>query len=166
MEITIDATRSSTDASSNICDAPNQMRRMSGDTIDSVEMDESFKRFKQPIVSILDTNVRETRETRETSSCDNCEILKAEKKSLYQEYIELDAKRCVEVSKLKNAIEMLKMDADIRKQHIKYLTAKVYRKEKSNESLKILLKDLKEQNLLTLQAYETLEVCDLLIKNL
>lgn len=99
-----------------------------------------------------------------TSSCDNCEILKAEKKHLYQEYIELETKRCVEVEFLKKKIKNLEMDAEIRKQHMKYLSNKVFRKEKSEESLKILLKDLKEQNVLSLQAYETLEVCILFFK--
>lgn len=92
-------------------------------------------------------------------SCDNCENLKADKKTIYQDYIELEAKRCVEVATLENEIKKLKMDAEIRKQHIKYLSAKLHRKEKSEESLKNLLKDLQEQNILSAQAYEALEVC-------
>lgn len=92
-------------------------------------------------------------------SCNKCESLKTEKHCIYQEYIELEAKRCIEISNLENTIKKLKMDAEIRKQHIKYLSAKVYRKEKSEESIKCLLKDLKEQKVLSSQAYETLEVC-------
>lgn len=92
-------------------------------------------------------------------SCDKCESLKTEKQCIYQDYIELEAKRCIEIANLENTIKKLKMDAEIRKQHMKYLSAKVYRKEKSEESLKCLLEDLKAQNVLSSQAYEALKVC-------
>lgn len=95
----------------------------------------------------------------ESNSCGNCEILEAQKKNLYIEYVELDAKRCVEIANLEKENRKLKMNAGIRKQHIQYLSTKVHRKEKSEASLKILLKDLKEQNILSPQAYEALEVC-------
>lgn len=58
-------------------------------------------------------------------SCDKCESLKTEKQCIYQDYIELEAKRCIEIANLENTIKKLKMDAEIRKQHIKYLSAKV-----------------------------------------
>lgn len=97
--------------------------------------------------------------------CNRCDelkglndILKAEYDSLREEFIDFEAKRCIEIANYEREINKLKMEADIRKQHIKYLSAKVYRKEKSEESLKLLLKELKEKSILSTKAYETLEV--------
>lgn len=90
--------------------------------------------------------------------CEMCEIVKAEKESLRQEYIELEANNSLKIAKLENEIKKLKMESEIKKSHIKYLSAKVYRKEKSEESLKTLLKDLEEENVITRQAYDALEV--------
>lgn len=72
--------------------------------------------------------------------------------------IELQTKKCVEVAALEMEIKKLKANADIQKQHIKYLSSKVYNKEKSKESLNFLLKELREQNILPAKAHETLAV--------
>lgn len=142
---------------STICGYRNQnfygKRRKICGTFDTADSADSADTISEPVPPDQSKNFRVP------NSCDNCELLKAEKESLRQDYIELDAKRCVEVADLENEIRKLKMDAEIRKQHMKYLSNKVNRKEKSEESLKNLLRDLKEQNVLPLQAYETLEVC-------
>lgn len=96
------------------------------------------------------------------SCCNSFElndILKAENESLRQEYVELETKRCVEVASLQNEIKKLKDNANVQKKHIKYLSGKIYKQEKSKESLQTLLKDLKEQSVLTAEAYDVLEVC-------
>lgn len=93
--------------------------------------------------------------------CDSFEIyniLKVEHANLRQAYIELEAKRCVEVAKLENEIRKFKMDADNQKQHIKQLLGKVYKQQKTGESLKSLLKDLKARSILSTEAYNILEV--------
>lgn len=87
------------------------------------------------------------------------EILKAEIESLRQEYVELETKRCVEVASIQNEIEKLKANANVQKKHIKYLSRTIYKQEKSKESLQTLLKDLKEQSVLTAEAYDVLQVC-------
>lgn len=104
-------------------------------------------------------------QNRNRDGCNRCneltklnDILKAEYNNLRQEFIELNSKRDIEEANFKKEMIKFKADADIRKQHIKYLSSKVYRKEKSEELLKLLLEDLKAQNVLSTKAYETLEV--------
>lgn len=89
------------------------------------------------------------------------QIAKAEYANLQQEYIEFESKRCIEVEKLENELKMYKHKAAIQKQEIKYLSNKVSKLEKTEKSLKTLLKtlkDLQEQNILSAEAYEALEV--------
>lgn len=149
------ATDASVNAQFNLMENTNrkcdEKRRLTSGIIDAVDPVEIF------------TEPAQSEGVHRSNICDNCELSKAEKESIYQDYVELEAKRCVEVANLENCIKKLKMDAEISKQHIKYLSTKVYRKEKSEESLKSLLKDLKEQNVLSTQAYETLEVCVLFV---
>lgn len=93
--------------------------------------------------------------------CDSIEllsILKLEHSDLRQKYIELEAEKCVQIAHLEKENKKLKMNAEIQKTHIKYLSKKVYRKEKSEQKLKDLLKDLKEECILSAEAYEALEV--------
>lgn len=96
--------------------------------------------------------------TRCSDSSERYDILKAEYSNLRQMYIELETKKCLEVTNLENEIRKLKVDAEIQKKHIKYLSGRVYRKEKSEKSLQVLLKDLEAQSVLSTEAYEVLEV--------
>lgn len=97
--------------------------------------------------------------------CDTChelknqnDIMRAEYGNLNEEYIDLETRKGIEIAALEKKIMKLKLDADIRKQHIKYLSSRVYKKQKSEESLKLLLQDLQKQSLLSTQAYATLAV--------
>lgn len=90
--------------------------------------------------------------------CAVCDILKAENENLRQHYIELETRRCVEIATLENDKKKLKANSEIQKQHIKYLSGKLYVRDKSLKSLKSLLKDLQTQSLLTAEAYDALEV--------
>lgn len=109
------------------------------------------------------TKERENRENQSVQRiCCDCfkkhNILKAEYSNLRQEYINLEATKSVQISDLENKIEKMKMNLDIQKDHIKHISNKLYWKEQSEKSLKEFLKDLKEQNILSKEAYETLEV--------
>lgn len=95
------------------------------------------------------------------NSAELYDIAKAEYANLQEEYIELESKRCVEVEKLENELKMCKSKVEFQKQEIKYLSKKVSKLEKSEKSLKTLLetlKDLEEQNILSTEAYQVLEV--------
>lgn len=122
-----------------------------------------------PNMHSYDCEEGEEHENRENQSvqrvqriCCDCfekhNILKVEYSNLRQEYINLEATKSVQISDLENKIEKLKMDLHIQKDHIKHISNKLYRKEQSEKSLKEFLKDLKEQNILSKEAYETLEV--------
>lgn len=89
---------------------------------------------------------------------DAYEILKAEYSNLRQEYFELRAEKDVKISELENVIKKLIVKTKIQKEQIQYLTVKVSQKEKSTQSLKVLLKDLQTNNVLPDGALETLEV--------
>ena len=86
------------------------------------------------------------------------DILKAEYSNLRQEYIELRTEKDARISELESVIKKLTMKAQIRKEQIQYLSVKVSQKEKSTQSLKMLLKDLRTKNVLSTAALETLEV--------
>lgn len=93
--------------------------------------------------------------------CDSFElynILKAEHGILRQAYIELEAKRCFEVMQLEKVKKKLEIKIEIQKDHIKYLKKKTQNKEQSAKSLKMLLKNLREQSILSKEAYEVLKV--------
>lgn len=90
--------------------------------------------------------------------CSLYEILKAEYAILRQEFVELQAQKNTEIAKLECVKKKLISEAAIKKEQIKYLTGKIYQKEKSVHSLKILLKDLNAQSVLSTEAYEILEV--------
>lgn len=118
--------------------------------------------FQSPVANVAQSSDIQCRQDKACSNCDELKtqnnILKAEYGNLREEFIELETKKSIEVAALETEIKKLKANADIQKQHIKYLSSKVYNKEKSNESLKLLLKQLQEQNILSTKAYETLEV--------
>lgn len=86
------------------------------------------------------------------------DILKAEYSNLRQEFIEFRVEKDAKISELESVIKKLTMKAQIRKEQIKYLSVRVLQKEKSTQSLKILLKDLQTKNVLSTAALETLEV--------
>lgn len=93
--------------------------------------------------------------------CDSFElynILKAEHGIVRQAYIELEAKRCFEVMQLEKEKKKLEIKIEIQKDHIKYLKKKTQNKEQSVKSLKMLLKNLREQSILSKEAYEVLKV--------
>lgn len=91
-------------------------------------------------------------------SIDLLSILKMEHLELRQKYIELDAKRSIEIAQLENENKKLKINVEIQKTHIAYLSKKVYRKEASEQKLNDLLIDLKEQSILSTEAHQALEV--------
>lgn len=97
-------------------------------------------------------------------SCSNSQlysILKAEHENLKQDYIENEAKRCMEIAKLQKELEMHKTKVEIRKQEVSYLSKKILNLEKSQKSLKKLvdtLKDLEAERMITPEAYKALEV--------
>lgn len=86
------------------------------------------------------------------------DILEAEYNLLREEFIDLEARKGIEITNLETEMKKLKFKTDIQKQELKYLSSKVYRKQKSEESLKLLLKDLEAQNVLSTKACETLAV--------
>lgn len=79
--------------------------------------------------------------------CNNAElydIAKAEYESLRQEYIQLEARTCIEVQKLKNDLKMCESKADIQRQQIKFLSTKVSKLERTEKSMEALIETLKE----------------------
>lgn len=106
----------------------------------------------------------QTKENRENSRviCSNCselyDISKAEYANLREEYIKLEAKRCLEVTKLEKENTKLKIKINFQAENIKYLLKNVKQKEKSEQSLNNLLKDLRAENVLSNEAYNILEV--------
>lgn len=95
---------------------------------------------------------------RTSELCGIIDSLKAENATLRQEYNERESQICVETEKLKNEIRKMRANSEIQKDHMKYLSKKVYMKEKSVQSLRVLLDDLRTENILSAEAHEILKV--------
>lgn len=91
-------------------------------------------------------------------NCNFMNIMKAEHESLRTDFMRFQAEKNVIVEKLQHQIEHLKRDVRIQKDHIHYLNSKVYQQNKAKDSLKTLLRELQQQDILTKEALESLEV--------
>lgn len=96
--------------------------------------------------------------------CKNAElynVIKAEYANLKQDYIENNTKKCLEIAKLQNELKKYKTKKEIRTDEVNYLSKKIAKLEKSENSLKRLvdtLKDLEAEKMISKEAYEALEV--------
>lgn len=108
----------------------------------------------------IDSEISQTCDTTEinSDSMNIINIMKAENESLLKDFAEFRAEKNVLVEKLEHRVDQLEQKIGVQKDHIKYLNTKLYRQEKTKETLKKLLKDLEQQNMLTKSAVESLEV--------
>lgn len=93
-------------------------------------------------------------------SCDICGDLFVENKGLRLDLAKQQADENVRVAKLENRIKQLQSSIDIQKDHIRFLNKKFLRAEKSEQALQRVLEELKEQEILSGDALETLKVCN------
>lgn len=97
-------------------------------------------------------------QNQENQLLSECKIFEIENTNLRQAYAELEAKRCVEVEKMKHEISKLKANHEIQKTHMKCISKEIYSLKDPKQSMERLLDNLKEQNILCAEAHETLKV--------
>lgn len=91
-------------------------------------------------------------------NCTVCDDLKIENCMLREDFLNLQRDTNILVAKLENEIKKLRSNNNIQKDHIKYLDQKLLRIEKARHSLQNVLEELKDQQVLSKEVLEILEV--------